>query len=238
MPLSRGVFKGLRRKLGTGRQLMLASLQLHNCTPVSASVGFADFSLQIVTADGWSLPPYKSHAWNGSAYVYTAWAKRLWFPEKGVSNFHSHILGCPLQRAEGTWNNSKVYGHYYTANKLLFRCGRKICLQEERSREICGSPEIHRSLTACQCLSKRMRFFKSQAKVSISINCMETSSPHFFLVDTVYVWGVIQILDGTDLAGLAPLFTDHGFVITYNEVTVILLKQCAVWQRQLLGHFI
>lgn len=142
-----------------------------------------------------------------------------------------------------TWNNRKVSGHYYTLNKLLFRCGRKTHLQDEISREIYCSLEIQQSpigsLSACQYLSERMsRYFKSQAKASISINVTETSSPLSFPIDTICVWGVIQILDSTYLAGLAPLFTDNGFVITHDEVTVILLKQCAVWHRKVLGHFI
>lgn len=168
--------------------------------------------------------------------------KETWI-SKDLSNFYYHILGWLLPKVQDTWNNSKVSHHYYVANKPLFRCGRKIRLQEERSREVYCSPEIQRSptgsLSACHCLSERMsRFFKSQAKVSISINCRETSSPCSFPTDTICVWGVIQILDCTYLAGLAPLFTDNGFVITHNEVTIILLKQRAVWHRQLLGHFI
>lgn len=223
MPLNRGGLKGLRRKLGTGRCPILASYQQHNCTAVSTNAGFADFSLQIVTADGWSLPPYKP------------------LPEMALPTFThpENRLGFP----KNTWNNNEVSGHYYIANKFLSRCGRKMCLQEERSGETYCTLEIQRrptgSLSACPCLRQRIsRFFKSQAKVTISINCTEISSPCCFTIDTICVRGVIQILDGTYLAGLAPLFTDKGFVITHNEITVIPLKQYAVWQRQLLGHFI
>lgn len=169
--------------------------------------------------------------------------KRLGFPKNWVTSFLIHSDAC-YRGAQDTWNNSKISGHYYTANKLLFRCGRKICLKEEKSREIYYSPEIQASptgsLAACQHLSKRMiRFFKSKAQVNINIHCTrDFSSPHCFLIDTICVWGIIQILHCTYLAGLAPLFTDNGFVITHNEVIVILLKQLAVWHRQLLGHFI